>query len=192
MYFTYVLPLTVVLTQVLLLLLAIAVEAVVFQRQLKFAPRKSIEYSASLNLLSTVLGWFVFFVMVETIPLPEVLELEVLNLVFFDQSVEGGLIWLLTTGLMTFFGTILTERIGFTLLQWVLNESKPLEGNEEIAKIRKKLPWRVSSRSRTISANQDREGGDPLYALVWANSFSYVTILAVLAAVRIAMTFQES
>lgn len=190
MYFSYALPLTVMLTQALLLLLAIAIEAVVIQRQLQFAPRKSIEYSASINLLSTVLGWLVFFVMVETVPLPETLELEILNLIFFDQPIRGGLIWVLTIGLMTFFGTILTERIGFTLLQWLLNESKPLE--EETSKPGRKLPWSVASRSRNMSSNQDRgDARDPLYVLVWANSFSYITILAVLVAVRIALNFQE-
>lgn len=191
-YFSYVMPLTVILTQALLLLLAIAIEAFVIQQQLQFSPRKSMEYSASLNLLSTVFGWLVFFVLVETFPLPEVLELDILNLVFFAQPVSEGIIWLLTIGLITFFGTILTERIGYTLLQWLLNESKPLEGNEEIAKPSRRFPWSVSSRSMTVSSNQDRgEDKDPLYVLVWANSFSYFAILAILIAVYIALTLQE-
>ncbi|MGB3492083.1 MAG: filament integrity protein FraC [Elainellaceae cyanobacterium] len=190
MYLSYMLPLTVVLTQALLMLLAIAIEAVVIQRQLQFAPRKSIEYSASVNLLSTVLGWFVFFVMVETVPLPETLELEVLNLVFFDQPVEGGLIWLLTLGLITFFGTIVVESIGFTMLQWLLDERKPIE--EETRKSPRRMPWSVKTRSRNMSAAQDPDTIDPLRVLVWANSFSYIMILAVLVAVRIALTFQET
>lgn len=188
MYFSYVLPLTVIMTQALLLLLAIAIEAVVIQRQLMFAPSKSVEYSASLNLLSTVLGWLVFFVLADTVPLPEAIELELLNLIFFDQPIEGALVWLLALGFTVFFGTILIERIGFTLLQWLLEERNPLE---EKTSRRPRFFSRSIGRTKpmTFDTAQDQDP-DPLYALVWANAASYMVIVAMLITVRVALTLQ--
>lgn len=59
--FPTVLPLRAILSQVLILLLAITIEAWFFQQLLALKPRISVEYSATINLFSTCIGWLLFF-----------------------------------------------------------------------------------------------------------------------------------
>jgi uncharacterized membrane protein len=84
--FAFVLPLRAILFQLLCLSVAIALEAYIFQKQWKLSRQTSIQYSISLNLFSTVLGWILFFVIQ---PLLSVnLKRQLLNYVFFNHLID--------------------------------------------------------------------------------------------------------
>lgn len=86
--FSFVLPLRAILFQMLFLSLAIAIEALVFQKQWKLSRKASIEYSLGLNLFSTGLGWLVFFA-VQPFLSPN-LKKQIITFVFFNNIVENS------------------------------------------------------------------------------------------------------
>ncbi|MDF0551487.1 filament integrity protein FraC [Kamptonema sp. UHCC 0994] len=51
-----------VLSQILILWLAIAIESWFFQKFLILNPKTSVEYAAVINLFSTCIGWLIFFI----------------------------------------------------------------------------------------------------------------------------------
>lgn len=78
-----VLPLRAIMFQILFLLTAIAVEAFVLEQKMSFTRRVSIEYAASLNLVSTVLGWLIFFIIQPLLPLN--LQLQLISFILFGH-----------------------------------------------------------------------------------------------------------
>ena len=76
-----VVPLQAILYQLFVLLLAIALEAFILQKQLNISPRKGVEYAASINLLSVTLGWLIFFNLEQLLP-----ESIRLRLIFFVKT----------------------------------------------------------------------------------------------------------
>ena len=56
-----ILPLGAILFNFLFLLIAIPIEAYVFNRRLNFDKKTSIFYAISMNLFSSALGWTIFF-----------------------------------------------------------------------------------------------------------------------------------
>ncbi len=88
MSFSLVLPLRAIIFQMLFLSLAIAIEALVFQKQWKLSRKASIEYSLGLNLFSTCLGWLLFFAFQPF--LPPNLKKQIITFVFFNNIVENS------------------------------------------------------------------------------------------------------
>ncbi|MFB2891407.1 filament integrity protein FraC [Aerosakkonemataceae cyanobacterium BLCC-F50] len=85
-----VLPLRAVVFQTLLLLTSIAIESVVLQRLLNISRKTATEYSATLNLLSTFVGWLCFFV-IEAIT-RRFLETQLIRYIFFDRFVSPNIL----------------------------------------------------------------------------------------------------
>lgn len=81
-----VLPLRAVVFQALLLLISIALESVVFQRILNISRKTATQFSATLNLLSTFIGWLCFFV-IQSIT-PGFLQIQLIRYIFFDRFVS--------------------------------------------------------------------------------------------------------
>ena len=101
--FSLVLPLRAILFQLLFLLVAIAVEAIVFKERLNLTRRISLEYSASINLLSTVIGWLFFFTLEPALPLAW--KGPLISYVLFNARSANTNTLLIMLGLFTFFGT---------------------------------------------------------------------------------------
>ena len=81
-----VLPLQTILFQLLFLLVAIALEARVLYRRLRITRKASIKYATSINLLATVIGWLVFFILVtQNNLLPLYLKDQIVSYIFFDR-----------------------------------------------------------------------------------------------------------
>lgn len=78
-----VLPLRAIFSGFLILLVVIAIESFVFQRRLKFVPKVSVEYATVINLISTCVGWVLFFYVVTL--LPSFLEKELVAYVLFGK-----------------------------------------------------------------------------------------------------------
>ena len=86
--FSFVLPLRAIVFQMLFLSLAIAIEALVFQKQWKLSRKASTEYSLGLNLFSTGLGWLIFFAVQPF--LSTNLKKQIITFVFFNNIVENS------------------------------------------------------------------------------------------------------
>lgn len=168
-----VLPLRAILFQLLLLLIAIAIEAVIYHRKLKLPRQTSVEYSISLNLLSTVLGWIAFF-MIQTQLSPSV-RIQLISRIFFDSfygtfNVLPMLVILVT---VSAFGFIyLVELKGLDLLQALLKTSqseasKSLKSKSPFLKTRLKKALRRTSPSQAI-------------VVLLANAWSHAVILSLL------------
>lgn len=118
--FSLVFPIRAIAFQFVFLLIAIAIEAYVLQRTLGIAPKRSVEYAAVINLLSTVIGWIVFFNFHNF--LPTLVKLELIGGIFFDQWSRNIAAWIVVSALITFFMTFLVKLIGFQAMQGFLGD----------------------------------------------------------------------
>jgi hypothetical protein len=168
--FASVLPLRAIAFQILFLLMAIAIESHVFAVQLTLppkqpngiSPQQSVQIAATLNLLTAIAGWFVFF-SVQSL-LPPLLKQQLLSFIFFDQwSADAA------------FPAILAA------LEWLLLSPDEWAARREAS----------SPRYRSVQGllrDRDRDKKPPTNlsnTLLAANAFSYTAILAVLFARRI-------
>ncbi|MDH6059440.1 filament integrity protein fraC [Chrysosporum bergii ANA360D] len=161
-----ILPLGVMLLQVLFLLAAIPIEALVLHKMLKFDKKTSTFYAISINLISSSIGWILFF-SVEPI-LPINLKAELISYIFFhnfkSQQTQALLI---LTAFIIFFLTFLMK---FFLLRFSVISLK-----ENLAEIyqqkleKNRLKWERTSIYRLQNTNL-------VTSVLIANSLSYSAI----------------
>ncbi|MBD1871443.1 filament integrity protein fraC [Oculatella sp. FACHB-28] len=168
-----VLPLRAIAFQCLFLLLAIAIEAAVLHEGLKLPYRKSVEYAASINLLSTAIGWLIFFSIEPLVPTN--LKFQLINCIFFDQWSSGIAAWIIFAGFVTFFISFLVKLSGLDLLKLLLQDKEEKRSEQEIQADKSKR------YQNTIRARKNaREGPSRANAVLIANALSYTAILLVL------------
>lgn len=170
-----VLPLRGIVFQCLLLLVAIALEAMVLRRQLHLGFQPSIRYAATLNLLAVVLGW-ILFLGIEPL-LPPSIRTQVISYVlfgnFYDNPLEGSLeVAVVVLGLVIFFLTFWVKATGLELLTRALG--KPIV---EIIPDRKNV-----NRLRYHRSLSPQEATPPIHklAVLQANAVSFSAILLLL------------
>ncbi|MCU0525047.1 MAG: hypothetical protein MUF72_09505 [Elainella sp. Prado103] len=180
-----VLPLRAMILQCLLLMVAVAVEASVFFRMLRtpnnqpISPKQSVQYALSMNLLSTVLGWFTIFTFFElTAILPAQLtggvETALLNFLFFNRYTNQSLSILILLGFLTFFASFIVKQVGLWALRWLLQSEFPQIAEET-------EPEREKSQTiRDLRKDPRREGQLNIAAVLFANAWSYSAILLIL------------
>lgn len=117
-----ILPLRAVLLQSLFLLVTIAIEAVILRWELRMPYKRSVQYAATLNLLSMVIGWLSFFL---TLPILEVRLLEdVISYVLFDRlPIHMPLI--VVGGFIAFMLSFLVKLYGLKGLDFILERQGP-------------------------------------------------------------------
>lgn len=183
----YLLPLKVISTQALLLMFVIAIESVVLRRRLKFSPRKSVEYAMSLNLLSLVLGWLVFFAGLALLDNGEsvaAVETDLINLLFLNGRLPNTFLWIVITGFITFFITVFVEISGFVQLEQLRGERKQTELRYGRRKPRFPMGYRREPRTGQPEAK-------PAYAILVANATSYSLMLIVLIMLQLIDPLRE-
>jgi hypothetical protein len=169
-----VLPLRAIAFQCLFLLLAIAIEAAVLREVLKLPYRKSVEYAASINLLSTVVGWLIFFSFEPLFPAD--LKLQLINCIFFDQWSSRIAPWIILAGFATFFISFLVKLSGLDLLRLLLQDKKEEKETDQDSQAEKNRRYQNTVRARKNA----REGPNQANAILVANALSYTAILLVL------------
>ncbi len=144
MSFSFVLPLRAIVFQMLFLSLAIAIEALVFQKQWKLSRKASIEYSLGLNLFSTCLGWLVFFA-VQSFLSPN-LKKQIITFVFFNNIVENaavpiGLVYgeVALIVFLAFVFILIGELVFLDVWRNLVKEAPPAEKQEESGRYRPTL-----------------------------------------------------
>jgi len=165
------LPIGVMLFNLLFFLIAIPIEAYVFNRRLKFDKKTSIFYAIATNLFSGTLGWVIFFFLEPILP-PE-LKSELINYVFFNNfrysNTQATLIF---TTFIIFFATFLMK---FLLLQlFVLTLSEAGWKKPEITETSQRRQLRRTSPSIKLQTT------NLVTTTLIANSFSYTAITIVL------------
>ena len=97
-----VLPVGTIVFQTLFLLVAIPIESYILHRAIKFDKKTSVFYAIGINVLSTVLGWNVFFLLEPILPVK--LKSELMSYVFFN-TFQGNL----KTNLFLFSSCLLSQ-----------------------------------------------------------------------------------
>jgi hypothetical protein len=178
-----ILPLRAIIFQFFFLLIAIILEALVFQRTLELDYKTSAQYSTTVNLLSTVLGWVLFFNIQPL--LPRELETQLISYVFFerflfDAWVTGTTPILVVTSLAMFMGTFFIKLQGLNLLEFLLKYNpgkkadKPAEASTE-SKAQEK-PGRQHFSRYDIGFQVNTRA----YSVLVANACSFSAILFLL------------
>ena len=179
--FSIVLPLRAILFQLLFLFLAIAIESVVLQERLKLSRRISLEYSASINLLSTAVGWLFFFTLEPALPLAW--KGPLISYVLFNARSTNTNTLLIMIGLFTFFGTFVVELQGLELLQVLLQRNKKEEVvTQKAYRARDKVQRRQLNLAATTRAT----------TILLANACSYSVILLILLARAFDLSFKAN
>lgn len=114
-----ILPLRAIVSECLILLVVIAIESFVFQIRLKFIPKVSVEYATVMNLISTCIGWILFFYLVSL--LPNLLEKQVIAYVLFGKIGTLYPLMILAIGI-SFLISLIVKFMGFNLCEYLWKE----------------------------------------------------------------------
>jgi hypothetical protein len=170
--FSDVLPLRAIAFQLLFLFMAIAIEAAVLNVRLELGRKTSMQYAATVNLFTTVLGWMVFFIAEPLMPEPA--RRLLIEYVFF--GVRTIPVAVMIIGFAVFLLTFLLKLQGIEWLELILEKQAKAPENLE-------APIKFKGRKRQQSDLFTKEASRPL-ALLWANAFSFAAI-SIIIAIRI-------
>lgn len=166
-----ILPLRAILFQFLLLLVSIAVEAVVLHRKLRLSHRTSIEYAASINLWSSVLGWLFFFIVQAN--LSKAARLQLISYIFFNnfyQTFQALPTTVIVVAVFSFFLVCYLEYKGLDLLQAILQSSQESQIKKDDQQT---LPLLTSRLKKALQ----RTDTSKALVILLANAWSHVLIL---------------
>jgi hypothetical protein len=188
-----VLSLRAIVLQALLLAVAVAIESYVLFRRLRMldnqflSPKQSIQYALSINLLSTVLGWFTIFSFFgfESSLSPawtSGLETALLNFIFFNQFSTQSLSLLVVAGFIAFFANFVVKQMGVWGLRWLLQPeflllAKPIDPEPERVSISGIRNLRNESSFENNSLN--------VTPVLFANAWSHTAILLILLLINL-------
>jgi hypothetical protein len=166
----YVLPLRAIAFQILFLLVAIAIEAHILNRNLPIPPKQSIQYSTAINLFSTVIGWLVFLNFQNLLPLA--LKTLIIEYIFFDQWSSDMASWIIISAFFTFFASLFFEVLGLTQLESYLGAQISPPPEIEDSKVKYKFGQRPPRRPPGVYS--------VVSAVLVANAVSYSAITLIL------------
>ncbi|MHC5938566.1 filament integrity protein FraC [Nostoc sp.] len=163
-------PIGGILFDFLFVLIAIPIEAYVLHSRLKFDKKTSTFYAISINLFSSVIGWFIFFVSEPMLPIQ--VKSELINYMFFNnfKSPKSQTLIILTAFII-FFATFLLKFFILRVLLLSLNES--FAKKEEEPQTSQRRRWRSFSNLKLQSTSLAT-------TILIANSLSYSVITIIL------------
>ena len=167
--YTDVLPLRAIAFQLLFLFMAIAIEAAVLNERLNLGRKLSMQYSATVNLLSTVVGWMVFFGVEPW--LPSTARQILVEYVFFGVRSVPPTVYLI--GFAAFVLTFALKLQGIEFLELIL-EKNTVPAVEE-----SDSPRKFQGRKKQLELTAENQPNRPM-AVLWANAFSFVAITVIL------------
>ena len=167
-----ILPLRAIVFQFLFLAVAIGLETVMLHRIRRLDYKTSAQYALTVNLLSTVVGWLIFFNLQPLVP--EDLRDQMISFVLFDhleidfsQSRTTSMIVLVS--LIIFIGTFLLKLQALNLLELLLEKSVAEQKVDAAI-------GRFLRQKRTIDFQPDSKA----YAIFVGNAYSFSVILFLL------------
>lgn len=171
-------PLRAIVTQFLFLLLSTAIEGYFFYSQLQFSHKKSIHYSLTLNLLSTLIGWLSFFYVQGV--LSRSIKAQLLSFIFFNRFIPNHSalnqipIELILIAFTAFFATFLIHYQGLKYLEYFNQKDKTQPSSNR--KLRRGLSRRSLSRNVPLTETASRSR-----TILFANACSFSLILILLS-----------
>ncbi|MFN6483649.1 MULTISPECIES: filament integrity protein FraC [unclassified Nostoc] len=163
-------PIGGILFDFLFVLIAIPIEAYILHSRLKFDKKTSIFYAISINLFSSVIGWFVFFVSEPMLPIQ--VKSELINYMFFNNfKSPNSQTLIILTACIIFFATFIMKFFILRVLLLSLNETFAKKEEEPQTSQRLK-------RRRFTSINF--QSTNLVTTILIANSLSYTAITIVL------------
>ncbi|MEH1902463.1 MAG: filament integrity protein FraC [Nostoc sp.] len=164
-------PIGGILFDFLFVLIAIPIEAYVLHYRLKFDKKSSTFYAISINLFSSVIGWFIFFVSEPMLPIQ--VKSELMNYMFFNnfKSPKSQSLIILTA-FVIFFATFLMK---FFILRVLL-----LSLNEPVVKKQEEEPETFQRRRWRSFTNLKLQSTSLVTTILIANSLSYTLITIIL------------
>lgn len=123
-----ILPLRAILSESLILLVVIAIESCFFQFRLNFIPKVSVQYATVMNLISTCVGWVLFFYGVSLVP--NMLEKQMVAYILFGHI--GGTIYplFILFLVLSFLLALIVKLLSFNLCDSLWNEKSKNNGVE--------------------------------------------------------------
>lgn len=162
-------PLGTILFHFLFLLIAIPIEAYVLHYWLKFDKRTSTFYAISINLFSSVTGWFIFFLVEPMLPIGT--RSELISFVFFNHFKSPNIhTFVIFTAFIIFLATFLLK---FLYLKILLISLKEAEKKSEEPETSQRQRWYRASTLKLQNANL-------VTTTLIANSLSYTAISLVI------------
>ncbi|MEM1308913.1 MAG: filament integrity protein FraC, partial [Cyanobacteria bacterium P01_H01_bin.153] len=168
-----VMPLRAIVFQCLLLVVAIALEAIVLRQRLRLAYQPSIQYAASLNLLAVVVGWMVFLGLEPL--LPTEIQTQIISYILFGNFYANALasrlgIVIVVIGLVTFFVTFWVKATALEWLTWLLGQ--PIAPSRQSPKANRPRYRQSSERQSAALPHQ--------LAVLQANALSFSAVFVLL------------
>ena len=161
------------LFQAIFLLVAIALEARVLYKRLGISRRTSVEYATSINLLATIIGWLVFFLIQDRIPLP--LKDQLISYIFFDRLLgpqpENILLVIAAAGVVIFFSAFLIKLKGLELLEAIIQE-RPREKDPAESLPKRRHPTLADRLGEAVTHTAPNHAT----TILLANAYSYSAI----------------
>lgn len=169
-----VLPLRGIIFQCLLLLVAIALEALILRQRLRLGFQPSIRYAATVNLLTVVLGWILFLGVEPLLPPP--IRTQVISYILFGNFYVNPLasslgVAVVLLGLACFFLTFWVKATALVWLTFIL-------GNPIVNPIAEQNVNRF--RYRRSPREDDASTAPHMLAVLQANALSFTAILLLL------------
>lgn len=172
-----ILPVQTVIFQILFLLIAIALEGYILHRKLQLSRQNSIEYAISINLLSTIVGWLIFFFIQPLLPAP--LRLQLISYVFFNSFHQNQLTSLnaaiVLIGIISFFVAFFVKMLGLYFLEWLITFPQKTQNNQYKKTIKMRLKTRKSPSK--VFSNQNTSKAT---VILVANALSHSVLLGLL------------
>lgn len=168
--FPRILPIGTVLFNFLFFLIAIPIEAYIFNKRLNFDKKTSTFYAIAVNLFSGTLGWIIFFFLEPILPVQ--FKSELINYVFFNvlKSTNTQSLLILTTFII-FFATFIMKFLFLKIFVLSLDENLGKKKEESPLFFRKQR--RLAGRFRLQDTNL-------VVATLIGNSLSYTVITIIL------------
>jgi len=184
-----VLPFRAIVLQCLLLTVAIAIESTLlgraeFNRQ-SLTPRQSIQYATTINLLSTVLGWFTLFALFDLEALlpvdwTQALQTGVLNFIFFTQLSNESLSFMIVLAFITFFVSFAVKLVTLWGLKWLVQSEFPQALLESEVDPEERKLNAIGLRNLRKYPRQPSSSYVDITTVLIANAWSYTAILMIL------------
>ncbi|GAB4233083.1 MAG: hypothetical protein Kow00121_61110 [Elainellaceae cyanobacterium] len=186
--FPTVLPLRAIVFQILFLLVAIAVEAAVFRRLLDPTPKPKqiVQYTVSINLLCTVVGWIVFFILFGFADaLSANWAADAIAFIFFNEWSQEIATTAILIAFVMFFASFAVKQAGLDFLLWLTKQEKKSEQPAGIVEEIGVPAVAATSRSRVIRVLRESRPSRNLphhtRAVLFANAWSFSAISVILA-----------
>ncbi|NJL48029.1 MAG: hypothetical protein HC929_11770 [Leptolyngbyaceae cyanobacterium SM2_5_2] len=181
-------PLRAMAFQSMLLLVAIALEAIVLRQHLRLGYQTSMQYAATINLFTTSLGWIAFLSLEALLPLA--LRQQIISYVLFNRF-DPANPWrdvlpvvIVGAAIVAFFTTYWFKLQGLSLLIRLLEREPSVamavkaESSSGSSPPRNSLAW--SSSARREQVNPPSRTSFYTLAVLQANALSFTAIVLLL------------